>query len=411
MNLKQLAILLVLVIVVGAVGLSLRKKESSSWGQGNTEGGRKLLGTLPVNDVTHILLQQGTNEVNLVKTNDAWRVRERGDYPANYPAIKDFLVKLKDLKIGQSDKVGPSQWPRLALVAGQGTNSALVVDMRGQNDKSVTTLLVGKEHMKKSNRPSPMAGMGEENGWPDGRYVRVGSNSEDVALISDPLSNIEPRPDTWLDKEFFKVDNVRALSVAFPAATNSWKLARDSATAEWKLADAKPAEQLDASKTSSLAGAFAGLSFSDVDTSKTAAQLGLDKPTVVTLDTFDNFDYTIKIGQKTNDNYPFTMMVTAQLPRERVAAKDEKAEDKTRLDKEFKDNQKKLQDKLDQESAYTNWVYLVSNWSLDSVLKDRAQLLVEKKEEPKKEDNSSTNSVPIKESEAASPVAAKPDDK
>jgi hypothetical protein len=407
MNLKQLGILLVLVVIAGAVGLKLRKNQSASWENGNPEIGRKLLGEFPVNDVTHIAIQQGTNEVNLVKTNEIWRVRERDYYPANYSGISDFLIKLKDVKIVQSEKVGPSQWARLALVAGQGTNAALAVDMRDQNDKPVRALLVGKEHVKKSSRPSPMGGMGDES-WPDGRYVRVGSTSEDVALISDALSNIEPRPDTWLNKDFFKVENVRTMAVAFPVATNSWKLTRDTATADWKLEDAKAAEKIDASKTSGLAGTFMGMSFSDVNAPGRAGQLGLDKPTVVTLDTFDNFAYTIKVGPKTNDSYPLAMMVSARLPKERVAAKDEKAEDKARLDKEFKDNQKKFEDKLGQETAYTNWIYLVSSWSLEPVLKERGQLLVEKKEEPKK-DESATNSVPVKESEAGSPVTAKSD--
>ena len=83
-------------------------------------------------------------------------------------------------------------------------------------------------------------------------------------------------------------------------------------------------------------------------------QIGLDKPTVVTLDTFDNFTYTIKLGQKTNDNLPMVVAVTAQIPKERTPGKDEKPEDKARLDKEFKEKQKKLEDKLSQEQSYGN---------------------------------------------------------
>ena len=64
--------------------------------------------------------------------------------------------------------------------------------------------------------------------------------------------------------------------------------------------------------------------------------------------------------------------VTAQIPKERAAGKDEKPEDKARLDKEFKDKQKKLEDKLAQEQGYGKWIYLVSNWTVDSLLKDRA---------------------------------------
>ena len=80
------------------------------------------------------------------------------------------------------------------------------------------------------------------------------------------------------------------------------------------------------------------------------------------------------------------LAVTAQLPKERTPGKDEKPEDKTRLDKEFKDQQKKLEDKLSQEKSFEKWVYLASNWTFDSLLKDRAQLLVEKKEESKKDE-------------------------
>jgi hypothetical protein len=143
---------------------------------------------------------------------------------------------------------------------------------------------------------------------------------------------------------------------------------------------------LDSTKTSAVSNPLSSPSFTDVDTVSSPAKLGLDKPTVVTLDTFENFTYTLKVGEKTNDNYPLIVAVAAQLPKERVAGKDEKPEDKDKLDKQFKDQEKKLQDKLAQEQAYQNWTYLVSSWTLDPLLKNRSQLMVEKKEEPKKEE-------------------------
>ena len=113
-----------------------------------------------------------------------------------------------------------------------------------------------------------------------------------------------------------------------------------------------PSEQLDSSKTSSFSYALSSPSFNDVLPADTKPeQTGLDKPTVITLDTFDNFTYTIKVGQKTNDNLPMVVAVTAQIPKERTPGKDEKPEDKTKLDKEFKDKQKKLEDKLSQEQS------------------------------------------------------------
>ena len=112
-------------------------------------------------------------------------------------------------------------------------------------------------------------------------------------------------------------------------------------------------------------------------------QTGLDKPTVVALETFDDFKYTVNVGAKTNDNHALTVAVTATWPKERTPGKDEKPEDKEKLDKEFKDRQKKLGEKLAAEKKFEKWTYLVSGWTVDSLLKERAQLLVEKKEEKK----------------------------
>ena len=383
MNRKQLLILIVLVLVLGGLGIFLRKRQTDSMGGGSAALGQKLLGKFDVNAVTRITVKQGTNELNLAKKDNFWRVRERNDYPANYSEISEFLIKVQDLKIVQTEAVGPSQLPRLALVPGTSTNSALVVDFKDQNDKPIKSLLLGKKHMKKSDRPSPYGDMGEE-GFPDGRWVKL-SDSDTVAVISDALANIEPKPDQWLKKDFFKIEKPRSIAVAFPAATNSWKLTRDTETAEWKLADPKPGEQLDASKATGVVNPLGNPAFVDVATTAKPEEVGLDKATVVTVETFEDFTYTIKAGSKTNDNYPLTMTVAAQVAKDRAPGKDEKPEDKDKLDKEFKEKQKKLEEKLAQEKAFEKWTYIVSNWTVEPLLKERAQLMAEKKDEKKDE--------------------------
>jgi hypothetical protein len=388
MNSKQFGILLVLVVVLGGAMLLVRHKEHASWENANPAIGKKLLGTFPINDVSHLVFKQGTNEVNLAKKDAVWSVRERNDYPANFSEISDLLVKLGDLKIVQSEKVGPSQMPRLALVAGQGTNAALELNLKDQNDKTMKSLLLGKKHMRKSDRPSPYGDMGD-SGWPDGRYVKVG-DSDNVDLISDALANVEPKPEQWLNKDFFKIEKVRSIAIAFPEPTNSWKLTRETEAAEWKLAEPKPGEQLDSTKTSSLASPLSSPSFVDVLGTKAGASAP-EKPTVATVETFDNFTYTLTLGQKTNDNFPLMMSVVAQPARERTPGKDEKPEDKDKLDKEFKEKVKKLDEKVMGEKAFEKWIYLVSTFTVDPLLKERHQLLAEKKEEPKKDNQSSTN--------------------
>ncbi len=382
MNRKQLAILLLVLVVLGFAGLSVYRKENSSSGGNNPAVGKKVLPDLKYNDVAQISFREGSNQVNLVKKNELWRVQERNDYPANYSEISEFLLKWKDLKVVQSEEVGASDLRRLWLTPDQPTNNPVVVDLKDQAGKTITTLLLGKKHMRKSARASQFGDMGED-GYPDGRYISVGANSKTVSLISDALSNVEPKPEQWLGKDFFKVEKPRAVAVVFPNATNSWKLTRETETGEWKLADATPEEKVDSSKVSGVSNPFSSPSFNDVRANSAIAELGLEKPILVTIDTFENFTYTLKVGQKTNDTYALTVGVTADLLKERTPAKDEKAEDKEKLDKEFKEKQKKLEEKLAQEKAFENWVYLVSSWTVDPVLKERAQLMVDKKDEKK----------------------------
>ncbi len=389
MNRKQLFILLVLVAVLGGAGLLLFKKQAASWQGGGSAAGQKLLGDLPVNDVASLVIKQGANELSLVKKDDLWRVRERSDYPANFSQVSEFLLKARDLKAVQTEQIGASQLGRVELLPpGPASNTATLVEFRDKSDKVIKGLLLGKKQMKEAPQRSPMDEFGAGGGgFPVGRFVMVAGTSGSVSVISDPLANIEAKPDQWLNKDFFKVEKAKSVAVVYAEATNSWTLTRETETGEWKLADAKPDEKLDSSKASSATGGLGWPSFNDVLPKETdPASVGLDKPTIATVQTFEGFTYTLKIGIKTNDAQHLTLTVAADLPGERAPGKDEKPEDKEKLDKEFKEKNTKLAEKLAAEKKLEGWVYRVSGWTFDSLLKKRAELMAEKKEEPKKDD-------------------------
>jgi hypothetical protein len=380
MNLKQIGVLLVAVVIIGGAALMMHHHQDSFQSGGGGDVGKKLLGdNFPLNDVAHITIKHETNELNLVKKDDLWRVRERANYPANFAQISQFLIKARDLKIVQTEEIGPSQLARMELAPGQGSNSAVVVEMTDQADKPIRTLLLGKKHMKKSATPSQFEG---EEGFPDGRYVAVGTNTHQVALISDPLETADTNPDQWLNKDFIRVEKPKSIEVDFPVATNSWHLARETETGDWKLANTNAGEELDSSKVTGVASPFSSPTFTSVLPGAKLDESGTNKPTVVKIDTFDDFHYTIHIGAKTNDDYFVTVSVTAKPPAELALPKDEKPEDKAVLDKRFKELQQKFADKLKQEQSCEQWTYVVPSWTVDPVLKDRSQLLAEKKTEP-----------------------------
>jgi hypothetical protein len=379
MNRKQLILIFLALAILGGAGLVLMNHKDSTWSAPQGKMGQKLFPNFPVNDVATIHIKAAGGDLHLGTKDGTWRVHERADYPANYSEIHDLLVKLLDLKISQSEPIGASQLARMELEAPGKTNgSGTLVEFLDKQGKTLQSMLLGKTHTEQSSRPSPYGG-GE---YPDGRYLLLSDDKKDLLLVSDPLNSLGVNPESWLDRDFFKIEKLQSISLVSTNATNSWKLTRETESAPWILADAGPGEVLDSNKVSSLAGTVSYPSFMDVASNTAPAVTGLDKPMALTLATFDHFTYDLKIGGKTpENNYYLTVAAAAEIPAQRAAGKDEKPEDKAKLDKEFQDKTKELKDKLAKEKSCAQWVYLVNSGLVDPLIRDRSQLLVDKNEE------------------------------
>jgi hypothetical protein len=374
--------LVVVAAVLSGLGWVAWQKQQAPYRESTQKMGAKVLPDFPLNDVAQFVVKQPGASMVLAKEDDIWVVKDRGDYPANFENLSDVIRKFWELKVAKPVKTGPSRLPVLELVApDKGTGT--LVEFKDKSGKIINTVLLGAKSMKESGSDSPFGG----GSFPDGRYVMVGSDVKSVALVTETFNNVEAKSQDWLNKDWFKVEKLKSIAVTSTNATNSWKLSRESETAEWKLADPKPDEGLDAAKSGGVTSAMSYPSFTDVATNTAPEATGLDKAIVAKLETFDGFTYTAKVGAKTGeDNHYFQIAVAGDFPKERTAGKDEKPEDKERLDKEFKDNLKKHEDKLKAEKAFEKWTYVVSKWTVDPLLKDRKDLMLEKKEEPAPED-------------------------
>lgn len=405
MNRKQLTLLIVAALIVGGLGLWVRSRRAASYQTSAGLMGQKVLGDFDVNSIAHVVIRHGTNELNLVRKDEVWTVKERGNYKANFSEISDFLRKLWELKTVQAQTIGPSQLARLELVT-EGDKPGTVVELRNESGELVRSLILGKQHRRQPTQSSPFGG---DEGWPDGRYVMVSGKSNIVSLVSETFSNIEPKPEQWLNKDFFKIEKVKSIAVKYQNETNSWHIARDTESSELKLVDAKPDEKLDQSKVSSIPNALSWPSFNDVVVDPNPEVTGLDKPTVAVFETFDGFTYTVKIGNKHDDNaYYLSLAVNANYPKERTPGPDEKPEDKEKLDKEFKEKTEKLNEKFKQEKSLEQWVFLVPKWTVDNLLKERHALLAEKKEEPKPAQSSTTSTSELTPVDAILPPVPPP---
>jgi hypothetical protein len=386
MKARQLGIVLVVLIVLGGIALVLRNRNASSWREAATVTEGKVL-NFPLNDASHLTIKSGADELNLVKKNEVWIVAERFDYPADFNQVADLVRKLWELRPTQDVKVGASQLGRLELVepGKESSGSSMLIDVKGKDDKRLAALLLGKKQLRESDQSA----LGTAAA---GRYAMPLDGSNHVFLISESFDQVQSKPERWLSHDFIKVQDPKTITVSGSAPSMNWKLARDTTSTAWKLADAKPGEELDAAKAQALATLFANATFADVLNPKALpADAGLEKPSTVRIETFDGFVYEFRIGKAIGDNYPVLIGVTGQIPQQRVPEQNEKPEDKANLDKQFQDKRTQLMERLSKEKKAENWAYLISRNTIDQVVKDRSALFLE---EPSPTPNASGGKAP-----------------
>ncbi len=380
MNSKQFKLLILVSVVIIGFGAFKLSRERSSWQDSNKEIGGKVFAEFPLNEIAAITIKTDSNEVEVAKSGDIWTVVNRGDYPANFDSISGLLRKVWELKALRNVKVGQSQLAGLELVEpGKGNGSGTLLLFKDGSGKEIHSLLLGKQHMQEgAANSSPFGGGGS---YANGRYIMPDGENDAIALVQEPFSEVRTSPADWLLKDFFKVAQAKSIEVT---TTNSWKAERQSETGDWKLVGLKDGEVLDTTKTSGFNYALSSPSFTDIVVDVEPIDVGLTTPRQVVITTFDGFTYAVDAGKKVGeDDYYIKVKIDADLPAERVPGADEKEEDKARLDKEFADAQATLKKKLEQEQALSKWTYKVSNYTLNSVLKERNELL--KEPEPPKE--------------------------
>src|SRR5262245_32024579 len=157
MNRKQLILLIVLGVILGGLGFWAYQRQQAPYQESTHRMGDKLLPNFPLNDVTHIAIKQRDATVNLVRENDLWTVKQRGDYPANFSNISDALRKIWELKISKPVTVGQSRLTQLELLPPDKAPSTLV-EFKDKSGKALASLLLGAKHMKESAGNSPYGG-------------------------------------------------------------------------------------------------------------------------------------------------------------------------------------------------------------------------------------------------------------
>ena len=380
MSRKQFIVVLAALLVLAAAAAVLLQ-DRSAWSGADSRAGHKVAPDLRLSEVAEISVGGGSLEVHLVKEKDGWRVRERARFAADTERIGDLLLKLAELKVVQRESLVENQRGRLQLAETKdpaGEDAGTPLELKDAKGTVLVHLLLGKKILK--SVPAGAQARGEPEAT--GRYLTSGGDARTLLVVSDPLSQADPRADQWIQKELIRVDRSRSISSTGSDGKPRWTVTRSGESVDWKFADsaAKP----DLQKATDMASALYWINAVDVVADPSKTDTGLGRPVTIKAVTLDGLTYTLRIGNRNGDNYYLGVSVAGEPARSRVAAKGEKAEDKAKNDKEFEEGRKKLLERIDREKKLDRWTYLVAKSSLDPLLRDRSQLMPEKKKDAKK---------------------------
>ena len=181
---------------------------------------------------------------------------------------------------------------------------------------------------------SAMASIGRPEADATGRYLVAGADAKTVLAVGDPLLQVEAKPQDWLPKDLLRVDGSKTVS-----SSKGWTVTRDTESADWRFVGTK--DRPDLQKATDLASSFGWVNLVDVVADPAKADTGLDHPVTIESQTFDGLKYTLKVGKEVDRNFYVRVAVAGEPPKARAPAKNEKAEDKAKNDKEFDERRKK----------------------------------------------------------------------
>ena len=308
--------------------------------------GKQILPTFELSDVSRVDIG-GAKKVTLVASDAGWKIDSLFGYPADVTKIRENLLKLQELKVGQ-------------VANGRKIDAPTTIELK-KGDAVVAKLVMGETHMSKPKGQAAQFGGG---GYPDGRYVQY---QDKTVLVKETLDAFDGDPKKWTDTRIASVTASDVTAVTFMKDKEVVKLTRKDG--KWDLEGLGAKEEVDTSKTYSLDSALAYLDFTNVaDPKLSAAELGLTTGAVYTATLKNGLTYVATVGNKTGSDR-WVKLAASFKPAGTNAAENAKLE----------------QTAKDFNAKAGAWTYSVSSYSADNMSKTRKDL-VKAKEEPKKED-------------------------
>ncbi len=343
---KKLLTLAIVAVALGAIayltGSGRRVKTPSLVG-------KPILPTFDLSRVARIEVG-GEKKFAVASTDSGWVIESLYGYPADVTKIRENLMKLQDLKVGQ-------------VANGKQLAAPVLVDLQDDAGKSLAALTMGDTHLRQPSGEMAQFGGGS---YPDGRYLEFNGKT---VLVKDPLDAFGGDVKSWADTQISSVPSADVTAVQLISGDNMVHLTRKDGS--WKMDGLNDKEEFDTSKSYGLDSALSYLNFTGVvDPAKTEAELGISTGAVYTVMLKSGQTYTAKIGNKAeNGTDRYFKIRSAFSP---VGTNEVENAATAKAVEEFN-------------AKVSKWTYTIPSYSADNMSKTRSDL-VKVKEEPKPEE-------------------------
>jgi hypothetical protein len=368
MTSRRLLILGIAAVLIVIAGVWLAGRESST---GTTAGTAALYPGLKEQlnavNVIHLYKAGDARVVELVRKDDAWKVSERDNYPADEGKVRKLLIAIADAKTAEQKTADPQQYAKLGVEDTKGTGAtSLRIELVGA--PKPVDLIVGKQAV--GARANYVRRAGEPQSW-----------------LIDTTIDTSATPDAWLRKDIIDVSADRMQSATVTAKGGKPYTASKSARAEQNFAvtGLPKGKSLSApTAANSVAMALTALSLSDV---KPASAFQSTPPAAhATFKTFDGLVVDVDGWVQDQKHYvalhPSFDAAQAEHFKVATAPVEEKKDDKAGEKKEapapqpaapnVAEDAKKVADKV------TGWVYEIPDYKYESLFKPVDQLVSSK---------------------------------
>lgn len=391
MKLKNLVVLVVVAAVLVSLAVVTSRRDNAP---APDAVGLKLLPDLPLNDVEKITVYTTQDTVTVARTSGIWTCPSRHDYPADFEQVRDILLKLAEIKIGQVVLVDDHQRGDLKMIPpargdiGAGTAPAdqrgTLVELHGPGGRLLASVLAGAPYMRRTE-----AQFGGTGTFADGQYVSP-DMGKTTYVISESLAFLPKDATALMDRQLLKVEatELAVVSITGPerepiSFTSPQKGARLELSGLGE--DEKPVP----GKISGLENALAYFDIEDVaDPSLSDEDMGLTEPITFSAATHAGVKLDLLIGNEAEERNARYVRVAASF-EEPAAEEPAETEEETaesgeeaatappsrspeEIAREREAAQRQVREINDKASA---WTYLIENYKLEMMIPLRADLI------------------------------------